>query len=361
MTVGSPGAAPALSLAEYAARACAELDGAVWDFIAGGAGEERTLAENTEAFDRVRLRPRVLTGSGTPLTATRILGRYWAAPLAVAPMGYHTLVHPEGEVAAVRAAGAAGIPFIASTFAGRAFEELAAAAAAPLWLQVYCFRDRARTRQLITRAEQAGFEAVVLTVDAPRLGRRLRDLRNGFRLPPGVVPANLDGGDFSSPVGHALSEFEPAMDWTVVEWLRSVSALPVLLKGILTGDDARRAVYAGADGVIVSNHGGRQLDGVPATFDVLPEVVEAVAHSCPVLVDGGIRRGRDVLACLAQGADAVLLGRPVLHGLAVGGQQGVAGVLQVVLDELVDAMALSGIASADEAGPGALQSVQRTL
>jgi (S)-3,5-dihydroxyphenylglycine transaminase len=357
----SPGAqglaaAPALTLADYADQARAGMDAGVWDFIAGGAGEERTLAENVEAFDRIRLRPRVLTGVGQPVTGTRIFGRDWTAPIAVAPMAYHTLVHPAGEVEAVQGAGSAGVPFIASTFSSRTFEDLASAASAPLWLQVYCFRDRSTTRRLIGRAEQAGFEALVLTVDAPRLGRRLRDLRNDFRLSPGIVPANVDGADFSSPSGHALTEFDPSLDWSVVEWLASISPLPILLKGILTGGDAQRAIEAGADGIVVSNHGGRQLDGVPATVDVLPEIAAAVARRCPVLIDGGIRRGRDVLACLALGADAVLLGRPVLHGLAAGGREGVAGVLGIVVDELEDAMSLSGIGVVADAGSESVRS-----
>jgi (S)-3,5-dihydroxyphenylglycine transaminase len=341
----------AFTLADYEdlARAC--LDAGIWDFIAGGAGEERTLAANSAAFEPIRLRPRVLTGVGAPATGTKILGRHWAAPVAIAPMGYHTLVDPAGEVATARAAGSAGIPFVVSTFAGRTFEDIAAAASSPLWFQVYCFRDRAATRRLIERAERAGFEALVLTVDAPRLGRRLRDLRNGFRLPPGIAPANLSGDGFHSPSDHALAEFDPRLDWTVVEWLRSCSTLPVLLKGVMTGADARRAADAGVDGIVVSNHGGRQLDGIAATFEVLPEVVAAVAGRCAVLLDGGVRRGRDVLLCLALGADAVLLGRPVLHGLAVGRESGVEHVLGIVTEELVDVMALAGVASVADAGP----------
>jgi (S)-3,5-dihydroxyphenylglycine transaminase len=348
-----------LTLADYAVLAEQRLSPGVWDFLAGGAGEECTLGANLAAFDRIRLRPRVLTGSGEPDLRTRILGADWAAPLGIAPMAYHTLADTEGEVATVRAAGDAGLPCVISTFAGRTVEQIAAAATAPVWLQVYCFRDRAVTRTLIDRAEQAGVEALVLTVDAPHLGRRLRDLRNGFELPAGIRPANLDPlpahrpatADFASPGAHARAEFDAGLDWSVIEWLRSISSLPILLKGILTGADARRSMLAGVDGVVVSNHGGRQLDGVDATLDVLPEVVEAVGGAGIVLLDGGIRRGRDVLAALALGADAVLLGRPVLHGLAVHQQAGVARVLQIVIDELADAMALTGTAAIGEVGP----------
>ncbi|WP_369228043.1 aminotransferase class I/II-fold pyridoxal phosphate-dependent enzyme [Streptomyces sp. R39] len=339
------------TLKDYEEAARVRFDQGSWDFIAGGAGQERTLAANLAAFDRVRLRPRALSGSGAPDTKATVLGRSWPAPIAVAPMAYHTLADPEGEVATARAAGRAGLPLVVSTFAGRTFESIAEAATAPLWLQVYCFRDRSTTRQLVERAERAGFEALVLTVDAPRLGRRLRDLRNDFRLPDGMVPANLTGGDYASPSAHALTEFDPALDWSVIDWLREISSLPVLVKGVLSGVDARAALRAGVDGIVVSNHGGRQLDGVPATLEVLAEITAAVGGVCPVLVDGGIRRGADVLAALALGADAVLLGRPVLHGLAVGGENGAAHLLELITEELVEAMALTGTPSVAEAGP----------
>ncbi|MFF1306286.1 aminotransferase class I/II-fold pyridoxal phosphate-dependent enzyme [Streptomyces sp. NPDC058307] len=331
----------------------------IWDFLAGGAGEERTLQANLAAFDRAWLRPRVLAGAVRPSTDTSILGRTWAAPVAVAPMAYHGLAHPDGEVATARGAGSAGVPLVVSTFAGRAFEDIAAAATSPLWLQVYCFRDRSVTRDLIARAESAGFEALVLTVDAPVLGRRLRDLRNDFGLPPGISPANLPFSDFSSPGAHARADFDPALDWSVVEWLRSVSSLPILLKGVLTGTDAERAVEAGVDGLVVSNHGGRQLDGATASLQALPEIASAVAGACPVLIDGGIRRGRDVLASLALGADAVLVGRPVLHGLAVEGTDGVARVLGILIGELADAMTLSGTRTVADTGPDLVHTGER--
>ncbi|WP_308218480.1 aminotransferase class I/II-fold pyridoxal phosphate-dependent enzyme [Streptomyces hygroscopicus] len=339
---------PPLSLDEYAERARTRLDPAIWDFIEGGAGDERTLAANRAAFDRVRLRPRVLTGAGEGDPSTTVLGRRWAAPVAVAPMAYHTLMHPDGETATARAAGAAGLPLVVSTFAGRSFAEIAAVAGSPLWLQVYCFRDRATTRRLVERAADAGFEALVLTGDTPRLGRRLRDLRNDFRLPPHITPANLpaDEADYSSPSEHGRTGLDPSLDWSVIAWLRSVSPLPVLVKGVMTAEDARCAIAAGADGIVVSNHGGRQLDGTAATLEVLPRIAAAVDGRCALLLDGGVRRGRDVLAALALGADAVLLGRPVLHGLAVAGADGAAGVLDLVLDELSEAMALTGTATA---------------
>ncbi|MEU6748987.1 aminotransferase class I/II-fold pyridoxal phosphate-dependent enzyme [Spirillospora sp. NPDC046719] len=342
--------AAAFSLEQFSRLARQRLDPAVWDFLAGGAGDERTLAANTAAFDAVRLRPAVLTGVAEPELATKILGRAWAAPVAVAPMAYQALADPEGELATVRAAGAAGLPVVVSTFASRTFADLAAEASAPLWLQVYCLRDRAATLRMVERAERAGFEALVLTVDAPRLGRRLRDLRNGFRLPDGLAPANLDpdghgGAAYAVPAEHARAEFEPALDWSVVGRMRAATDLPILVKGVLTGEDAGRAVAAGVDGVIVSNHGGRQLDGAPAALTALPEVVAAVGGACPVLMDGGVRRGTDVLAALALGAQAVLVGRPVLHALAAGGEPALARAFRLLADELADAMVLTGTAS----------------
>lgn len=326
----------------------------VWDWIAGGAGEERTLAANTEAFDHLRLLPRMLTGAQAPDPATKVFGTPWSAPVGVAPMAYHTLADPAGELATVRAAGDVGLPVVVSTFAGRTFEELAAEARAPLWLQTYCFRDRSVTRDLVARAEAAGFEALMLTADAPRLGRRLRDLRNGFRLPPGIVPANLPEADYSSPGAHAATEFDPALDWTVVDWLRSITRLPVLVKGLLAPGDALRALDAGADGIVVSNHGGRQLDGVPAAIEALPPIADAVAGRCALLLDGGVRRATDVLAALASGADAVLTGRPVLYGLAVDGEAGVRHVLWTLCDDLRDAMALAGAATVADVDAGLL-------
>lgn len=353
----SPDAAPGrepLTAADFATAARERLPQDVWDYLDGGAGEERTLAANSAAFARVRLLPRVLTGAGVARTHTRLLGRTWAAPIGIAPCAYHTMVHQEGEPASIRAAGAAGLPIVLSTYSGRPFAQLEAAAAesdAVLWQQVYCFRDRAVTERLVKDAEAAGVEALVLTVDTPHLGRRLRDLRNGFRLPPGIRPANLDEPGAVSPAEHARAANDPALDWTVVDWLRRSSNLPVLLKGVLDPRDAARAVEAGADGVVVSNHGGRQLDGAPATLEALPAIAAAVAGRIPVLLDGGVRRGTDVLAALALGADAVLLGRPILHGLAVGGEEGVTQVLELFKNELCDAMTLTGVAGIEELGP----------
>lgn len=347
---GPDGLGP-VTLADFGRLARERLDRRVWDQIEGGADEERTVRANRKAFDRVEWCPRVLRGAGLPTTATRILGRDWAAPIGIAPMGFHTAVHPEGEVATARAAGSTGLPFVVGMFAGRLLETIAEAATAPLWLQIHCLRDRSATRRLIDRAAAAGFEALVVSVDAPRPGRRLRELRNGSRLPPGCAAVNLDASGSGSPLDLELVAFDPSPGWPVIEWLRKVSPLPILLKGLMSVPDPRQAVLRGVDGIIVSNQGGRGLDGTVATLVALPAIAEAVGGAVPVLIDGGIRRGSDVLAAIALGADAVLLGRPVLHGLAVGGQEGVENVMDILIGELTTTMALAGASDLSEAGP----------
>lgn len=344
------------TIAQMARAARRLLPRPVWDFIAGGAGDERTLRANTAAFDQVLLRPRALAGVDKVDLSVQILGVRWPAPVGVAPMAYHTLVHPEGEVATVRGAGAAGAPMIVSTFAGRRLEEIAAEATVPLWLQLYGFRDRDQVLHLMERAASAGFGALVLTADTPLMGRRPRDIRNGFRLPPGIEAPNLDrsvshptrGGDITAPADHARAVLDASLTWANLTALRAMSPLPLVVKGVLTASDARRAVDAGAAGIIVSNHGGRQLDGAPASLEALPEVVAAVAGYCPIFLDGGVRRGVDVLAALAFGADAVFVGRPILYGLAVGGPTGVRDVLSLLTEEITDAMMLTGRAGAAE-------------
>ncbi|MDN3359009.1 aminotransferase class I/II-fold pyridoxal phosphate-dependent enzyme [Actinomadura sp. DC4] len=333
------------TLSDFARLAHAQMSSATWELMEGGAAEERALAANLKAFEQVRAESAPTRTALRPDTATEILGRSWAAPVAVAPLAYQALAHPLGELATVRGAAAAGgVPVVVSTFAGRTLEELAAEGGVPLWLQVYSLHDRPLLRRLVERAENAGFEALVLTFGTPHAGG---DAAGDLRLPSGLTPTNLGAKGCAGP---ARITFDPGPDWPVVEWLRSVTSLPVVVKGVLTGAGARHAADAGADGVVVSNHGGR--DGVPATLDALPEVASAVAGRLPVLLDGGVRRGQDVLAALALGADAVLLGRPVLHGLSVGAAEGVARVLTILLDELRTAMAYAGHgAVADVAAP----------
>ncbi|OLB80380.1 MAG: alpha-hydroxy-acid oxidizing enzyme [Actinobacteria bacterium 13_2_20CM_2_71_6] len=324
----------------------------VWDFVEGGAEAELTVAANRHALDRVRLRPRVLVDVSTCVTDTTVLGVRVGTPLGVAPIAYHRLVHPDGEVGTARGAGTAGALCVVSIFASRSLEEIAEAATGPLWLQLYWLRRREVLTQLVKRAEAAGYRAVVLTVDAPRMGRRMRDLRNGFAVDPAIAAVNLDpelmasahrgrAGESALAV-HSAETFDQSVTWRDLAWLREQTELPLVLKGILTAEDAVRAVEHGVDAIVVSNHGGRQLDRAVASLDALPEVVDAVAGACPVLFDGGVRRGSDAFIALALGASAVLVGRPVLWALAADGGAGVADLLRLLNDELAHTMALGG-------------------
>ena len=280
------------------------------------------LAENRAAFDRVFFRPRVLIDVARIDASIDLLGHRLSFPVMLAPTAFNRLGHPDGELAAARAAGRAGTLMVVSTSASATIEEVAGQASGPLWFQLYVYRDRDITRDLVSRAAASGCTAIVLTVDMPRMGRRERDVRNRFSLPPDVTMRNLEGagrpdiarwGEDSSFMEYVHAQLDPSLTWEAVEWLKTVTALPILIKGVLSADDAERAIEAGAAGVIVSNHGGRQLDGAMATIDALPDIAAKVGDRLPVLMDGGIRRGTDVLA-LALGARAVLIGRPYLWG-----------------------------------------------
>jgi len=340
----------AVNVADYRRLARRALPGDVWDFIAGGSGDQLTMRANRRAFAGVGLRPRVLVDVSGRTTETTMLGAQVAAPIAIAPMAYHCLADPEGEVATARAA--AGLVTVVSSFASRTIEDVAAAAAGPLWFQLYCFRDRGVMTDLVRRAEATGYRALVLTVDMPMMGRRDADARNGFTLPAEVTPVNLTGAGPGGADGAVAGRpdvaeltrqlLDDGVTWEIVRWLRGITGLPLVLKGILTGEDAARAVELGAAGVIVSNHGGRQLDGAIAALHALPDVLDRVGQDCEVYVDGGVRRGADVLKALALGARAVLVGRPVLWGLAARGEAGVRDVLQIMSNELDLAMGLSG-------------------
>jgi 4-hydroxymandelate oxidase len=283
-------------------------------------------------------------------TSLRLLGLDLAHPILLAPTAYNKLVHPDGEVASARGASAARAAMIVSSFATLPIEAVARAASTPLWFQLYVQPDRGFTRALVQRVEAAGCAAICLTVDTPVLGARDRETRIGFALPPGLTRANLEGLEGTAanaahrpPEGTIYSEvLEPRLSWQDVAWLRGIATVPVLLKGIMDPDDAARAVQEGVDGLIVSNHGARNLDTVPATITALPRIAEAVAGRVPILLDGGIRRGTDILKALALGASAVAIGRPCLHGLAVDGPRGVARVVQILRTELEMAMALTG-------------------
>lgn len=328
------------------------LDPVHYDFFAGGAGEERTVAANTEAFDRYRLLPRVLRGVGRRTLAVDLLGAPLSMPVLLSPTAFHRLAHPDGEVATARAAAAARTVMILSMAATRTVEDVAATGVR-LWFQLFVQPDRAFTERLVRRAERAGCAALVVTVDAPLFGRRDRDVRNGFvDLPAGLACENLRDSPADPPRPIA---WDADLTWTDLTWLRGLTTLPVLVKGVLHPDDARLAVEHGVDGIIVSNHGGRQLDGVVATVDTLATVVDAVAGRVPVLLDGGVRRGTDIVTALALGATAVGIGRPAVWGLAADGVAGVRHVLEVLRGELDRAMALCGADRVAALGPDVVQ------
>jgi isopentenyl diphosphate isomerase/L-lactate dehydrogenase-like FMN-dependent dehydrogenase len=335
-----------VNVADYERLAAERLDPGVHGYFAGGAGDERTLRDNVAAYSRYTLHPRVLVDVSGVNPATTLLGTELSMPLLVAPVAFQRLVDPDGEVAMARAAAAAETIMCLSTIATSRPSEIAAEApAAPRWFQLYCFRDRAVTRALVDEATDSGFDAIVLTVDAPRAGRRERDFRTGFEVPAGVsapAVAAAIGSERPVTVQEVFSLVDPSLDWDDFAALAGDCSLPVAIKGIQTGADAELAVDHGAAAVIVSNHGGRQLDGVPAALDLLPEVVEAVDGRCEVLVDGGIRRGTDVVTALALGARAVLAGRAPLWGLAVGGEAGALRVLEILREEVALALTLLG-------------------
>jgi 4-hydroxymandelate oxidase len=338
-----------LTIDDLEALAARRLPKTVYDYYRAGADAEVTLRANRDAFARLTLWPRVLVDVTERRLATTLLGEPLATPVLVAPTAYHKLAHPEGECATARAASKANAVFVLSMLSTIALEEVAAASSGPKWLQLYVHKDRGITAQLVARAEQAGYRALVLTVDAPVLGRRLVDERNRFSLPTGLIMANLTTQDESTETdgsqlaAYAALKHDTSLGWHDLAWLRSLSRLPVVVKGVLRPDDAVRAVDAGVAAVIVSNHGGRQLDGAPAALDALPGIVDTVRGRCEILVDGGVRAGTDILKALALGARAVLIGRPILWGLAVGGAAGVTRAFDILHDELTRAMALAGV------------------
>ncbi|HKA66687.1 MAG TPA: alpha-hydroxy acid oxidase [Solirubrobacterales bacterium] len=338
-----------INVADFERVASEKLDAGALGYFAGGAGDEVTLRDNVEAWRRWRLLPRVLVDVREVTTSAEVLGGPLSMPLLVAPVAYQRLVDPEGEVGMARAAAGAGTVMCLSTLATTRPSELAAAAPrGRRWFQLYCFKDEAVTRALIEEAVDSGFEAIVVTVDAPRGGNRERDRRTGFKIPEGLgVPsvAAAMGVERAVTIEETFALMDPALSWSDLEGLASECSLPVLVKGLLTPDDAELAVQHGAAGVVVSNHGGRQLDCALASGDALPEVVDAIDGRAAVLVDGGIRRGVDVAIALALGADAVLVGRPALWGLAAAGADGARRVLELLGDELELALALCGCAS----------------
>lgn len=336
-----------MDVAALRERARGVVDPVAFDYFAGGADDEVTLADNEAAWQRIRLLPKVLRDVSAVDPSTTVLGQRVTSPILVAPTAYQRLADDEGEPATARGTAAAGSVMCVSTLATVSLEKVAAAAPdAPRWFQLYIRRDRSVTEDLVARAKAAGYTALVLTVDLPVFGRRWKDERNNFTLPEGLVMANFDAPaptvDGSGLAAYAEAEFDRSLTFDDVTWLRDVSGLPVVVKGVLRTDDALAVVAAGARGVIVSNHGARQLDTAVATADALPPIAEAVGDRAEVYVDGGIRRGTDVLKAIALGARAVLVGRPVVWGLATGGADGVRDVLQELTEEFVRALTLSG-------------------
>ncbi|UWP85519.1 alpha-hydroxy acid oxidase [Dactylosporangium fulvum] len=372
-----------VTIEDYRRIAKRRLPRFVFDYVDGAAGDELTMRDNIDAFQKIRLYPNQQVDVSRRSTATTVLGRQVEMPVLLAPTGLQRLVHRRADLEVAAAAGRAGVPFVVSASTAFTIEEIAANATGDLWIQIYPWRDRAAVEHVVKRALDAGYSTLVVTVDVPLLGRRERDVRNGMSIPPRITARNLYEGarhprwvthllrgpeitftNFSSFVpdsrGMALMSWvnneltNPGAQWDEVRWLRSLWPGPMVVKGILTRRDALLAVGEGADAVVVSNHGGRQLDGTPATVDVLPRIVDAVPDRVEVLLDGGVRRGTDVLKALALGARAVLIGRPYWWGLAAGGSNGVRAVLEVLRAELDMAMALSGRPTIESIGPDLL-------
>lgn len=355
-----------VTLADHENHALTRLDANAWAYFSGGAADELTLRANRTAWDQIALLPRVLRPLAGGHTRVQLLGRTLAHPILLAPVAHQKLAHADGELATAHAAAALGAGLVLSTQSSVSLEEVASAIRndedrGPLWFQLYLQPDRDHTRELVQRAEAAGYEALVLTVDAPASGVRDRERRANFHLPADIRAVNLHGMQMSSagplsagqsPLFDSLLHHAPT--WDDVAWLQAQTRLPVLLKGVTHPDDARQAAGLNIAGLVVSNHGGRTLDTMPSTASVLPRIADTVGGTLTILVDGGIRRGTDVLKAVALGANAVLVGRPFVYGLANAGAMGVAHVLRLLRDELEVAMALCGCRTLQDATPALL-------
>ncbi|OCT79256.1 hypothetical protein XELAEV_18026066mg [Xenopus laevis] len=349
-----------ITVSDYEECARCSLGKSVFDYYGSGADDQQTLADNVDAFSRYRLYPRVLRDVSVTDLSTTVLGQRIRMPICVGATAMQRMAHPDGETATARACGALGTGMMLSSWATSSIEEVASASPDSLrWMQLYIYKDRRLTQSLVQRAERSGYRAIFLTVDTPRLGRRLADVRNKFQLPPHLRMKNFDTEElaFSSKQGfgensglavYVAQAIDASINWNDIDWLRGITSLPIIVKGIVRADDAKEAVKRGASGILVSNHGARQLDGVPATIDVLQEIIEAVDGKVEVYLDGGIRKGTDVLKALALGARAVFVGRPVLWGLAYQGEEGVKDVLNILMEELRLAMSLAGCSSVNE-------------
>jgi 4-hydroxymandelate oxidase len=367
---------PTADVTRFEPLARERLSQMAYDYVRSGGADEISMRENRAGFGRLKLSPSVLVDVSQIDTRINLFGGEFESPILLAPVAYHRLYHPEGEIGTARGASAAGAGFVISTFTTTAIDEIARNTQRPIWFQLYVQRDRAFTKDMVQRAVASGCKAVCLTVDTPVLGNRYGQL--SFGLPKELECVHLRGLTLSGPVvgqatqvqvthGHKTQRasiydtlFDPSFNWNDLEWLRSVAGVPVIVKGVLSAEDGRLAVSCGADGVIVSNHGGRNLDTVPATIDALPRVVDAVAGRIPVMLDSGIRRGTDVLMALALGAKAVFIGRPYVYGLALGGAKGVERVISILRDELERAMALTGRRSIAEIDASVLWREQDT-
>jgi len=364
------------------------LPGGVFDYFDGAAEDEVTKIENSSAFARVELRPRVLVDVSSIDTSTTIMGQPVPFPIALSPTGFTRIAHPAGELAVARVAGAVNLPYTLSTLGTRSIEEVAKVATGPLWYQLYVWKDRGLSRELVERARDNGYKAIMLTVDTPVFGRRERDVRRGFTLPPKIgLETFVDGilhpkwtWDFvrSEPItfsavagrksvdgstavtlsDYVNSQFDPTLSWKDLDWIREVSGLPLMLKGIQSVEDAKLAVELGVDAIALSNHGGRQYDGAPAPVALLPRVVDAVGDSIEVLVDGGVRRGSDVVKACALGARAVMFGRPYLYGLGAGGEMGVRWAIDHITSGVTRTMGLIGETSITKLSPGVVTRVR---
>ncbi|KAL9274264.1 Peroxisomal (S)-2-hydroxyacid oxidase GLO4-like protein [Drosera capensis] len=343
-------AAEPVNVNEYQELARKVLPKMYYDFYTSGAEDQYTLRHNVEAFSRITIRPRVLIDVSRINMSTTLLGHKLSAPILIAPTAMHKLAHPDGEIATSKAAAACETIMVLSFMSTCTIEEVASCCNGVRFLQLYVFKKREVSASLVQRAERSGYKAIVLTVDTPRLGRREADIKNKMISPQlknfdGLVSTEVSTEEGSGIEALALRAFDSSLCWKDIGWLRSITKLPILIKGVLTGEDAWKAVEVGVDGIIVSNHGARQLDFAPATISVLEEVVSAVGGKIPVLLDGGIRRGTDIFKALALGAKAVLVGRPVIYGLAVNGEHGSKRVVNMLKDELELAMALAGCPS----------------
>lgn len=344
------------NVCEYEEIAKQKLPKMIYDYYASGAEDQWTLQENRNAFSRILFRPRILIDVSNIDMTTTVLGFNISMPIMIAPTAMQKMAHPQGEYATARAASAANTIMTLSSWATSSVEEVASTGPGVRFFQLYVYKDRDVVRQLVKRAERAGFKAIVLTVDTPRLGRREADIKNRFTLPPFLTLKNFEDLDLgkmertndSGLASYVASQVDRSLSWKDVKWLQTITSLPIIVKGVMTAEDTRLAIQAGVAGIVVSNHGARQLDYVPATINCLEEVVKAARGQVPVFLDGGIRRGTDAFKALALGASGVFIGRPVVFALAADGEAGVRKVLQMLRDELELTMALSGCTSLKE-------------